>query len=131
MFYLILTFLLIQAPDYPKKLQELNGNYQVCLDEGKLMVNCSRDFYSQMTELMGCILEDLKENSPKQMSHSIFQTQQKWEIDTQTKFDLINQRLDSITKANGIAPLDEVMFAYNDKALIIEERIVELIEQLK
>lgn len=130
-FYLILSLLFIQEPDYQKKLQELNVTYQNCLDEGKAMVNCSRDFLSQMGELMDRILIDFQENAPKEKSDLILQNQRDWEVKIQDKFNLINQRLDSVTLSNGAVPRDEVMFAYNDKALIIEERIIELIDQLK
>lgn len=130
-FYLILSFLFIQEPDYQKKLQELNVTYQNCLDEGKAMVNCSRDFLSQMGELMDRILIDFQENAPKEKSDLILQNQREWEVKIQDKFNLINQRLDSVTSSNGAVPQDEVMFSYNDKALIIEERIIELIDQLK
>ncbi|MDI1324309.1 MAG: hypothetical protein PSV36_16270 [Algoriphagus sp.] len=130
-FYLILSLLFIQDPDYPKKLQELNVTYQNCLDEGKAMVNCSRDFLSQMGELMDRILMDFQENSPKEKSDLILQNQSEWEVKIQEKFNLINQRLDSLTLSSGAIPHDELMFAYNDKARIFEERIIELIDQLK
>ncbi len=130
-FYLILSLLFIQEPDYQKKLQELNVTYQNCLDEGRAMVNCSRDFLSQMGELMDRILIDFQENSPKEKSDLILQNQREWEVKIQDKFNLINQRLDSVTLSNGAVPQDEVMFSHNDKARIFEERIIELIDQLK
>jgi mevalonate kinase len=110
-FYLILSFLLIQEPDYQKKLQELNVTYQNCLDEGKIMVNCSRDFLSQMGELMDRILIDFQENAPKEKSDLILQNQREWEAKIQEKFNLINQRLDSLTLSSGAVPQDELMFS--------------------
>lgn len=95
------------------------------------MVNCSMDFLSQMGELMDRILIDFQENAPKEKSDLILQNQREWEVKIQNKFNLINQRLDSVTLSNGAVPQDEVMFSYKDKALIIEERIIELIDQLK
>lgn len=130
-FYLILSLLFIQEPDYQKKLQELNVTYQHCLDEGKAMVNCSRDFLSKMGELMDRILLDFQENAPKEKSDLILQNQKEWEVKIQDKFNLINQRLDSVTLSSEAIPHDELMFSYNDKARIIEERIIELIDQLK
>ena len=130
-FYLILSLLFIQELDFPKKLQELNVTYQNCLDEGKSMANCSRDFLSQMGELMDRIIMDFKENTPKEKSDLILQNQREWEVKIQDKFNLINQRLDSVTLSSGAVPQDELMFSYNDRARIIEERIIELIEQLK
>lgn len=105
--------------------------YQNCLDEGRAMVNCSWDFLSQMGELMDRILIDFQENSPKEKSDLILQNQREWEVKIQDKFNLINQRLDSVTLSNGAVPQDEVMFSHNDKARIFEERIIELIDQLK
>lgn len=105
--------------------------YQNCLDEGKSMANCSRDFLSQMGELMDRIIMDFKENTPKEKSDLILQNQREWEVKIQDKFNLINQRLDSVTLSSGAVPQDELMFSYNDRARIIEERIIELIEQLK
>lgn len=131
MLYFILPFLFIQEPDYPKKLQELNFVYQNCLDEGKFMMNCSMDFYSQMEKLMNCILVDFQENSLKEKSDLILRNQTEWETKTLPRFNRIDQRLDSVTGLYGKTPLDEVMFAYNQRALIIEERIIELIDQLK
>lgn len=130
-FYLILSFLLIQEPDYPKKLQEHNSTYQNCLDEAKIMVNCSRDFLSQMGDLMDRILLDIQENAPKEKSDSILQNQRGWEVKIQDKFNLINQRLDSLALTNSAVPQDDVMFANNDKARIFEERIIELIDLLR
>ncbi len=130
-FYLILSFLFIQEPDYPKKLQELNETYQNCLDEGKAMVNCSRDFLSQMGDLMDRILIDFQENAPKEKSDLILQNQKEWEAKIQDKFNLINQRLDSLALTNSVVPQDDVMFANNDKARIFEERIIELIDLLR
>lgn len=129
--YLILSLLFIQEPDYQKKIENLNVTYQNCLDEGKAMVNCSRDFLSQMGELMDLILLDIKENAPKDKSDLILQNQREWEVKIQDKFNLINQRLDSLALTNGEVPNDEVMFANNDRARIFEERIIELIDQLK
>lgn len=105
--------------------------YQNCLDVGKAMVNCSRDFLSQMGEFMDRILIDIQESAPKEKSDLILQNQREWEIKIQDKFNLINQRLDSLALTNGAVPHDEVMFANNARARIFEERIVELIEQLK
>lgn len=105
--------------------------YQNSLDEGKAMVNCSRDFLSQMGELMDRILLDIKENAPKEKSDLILQNQREWEAKIQEKFNLINQRLDSVALSSGTIPHDELIFAYNDKAEIFEERIIELIDQLK
>ena len=130
-FYLFLSLLFIQEPDYQKKIEELNLTYQNCLDQGKAMVNCSRDFLSQMGELMDLILLDIKENAPKDKSDLILQNQREWEVKIQDKFNLINQRLDSLALTNGEVPHDEVMFANNDRARIFVERIVELIDQLK
>ncbi len=87
-------------------------------------MNCSRDFLSQMGELMDRILIDFQENASKEKSDLILQNQREWEVKIQDKFNLINQRLDSITLSNGAVLRDEVMFAYNDKALIIEERMI-------
>lgn len=129
-FYLILSFLLIQEPDYLKKLQEHNSTYQNCLDEGKAMMNCSRDFLSQMGELMDRILIDFQENAPKEKSDLILQNQREWEVKIQDKLNLVDQRLDSLA-LNGAIPQDDVMFANNDKARVFEERIIELIDQLE
>lgn len=132
MFKLILIFQLLisQEPDYPKRVLEINETYQKCLDEGKFMKNCSLEFYSQMDELMGLILLDFRENESKEKSDYIHQNQKEWEVKIQSRFDKINQRLDSVTANNGSAPQDEVMFADNERAQIIEERIVELIKLL-
>ncbi len=129
--YLTISLLFIQEPDYPKKLQELNVTYQNCLDGGKAMVNCSSDFLSEMGELMDRILIDFQENAPKEKSDLILQNQKEWEVKIQDKFNLINQRLDSLALTNGAVPHDDVMFANNDKARIFEERIIELIDQLE
>ncbi len=130
MLFLLLALFNFQEPDYQKKLQELNSTYQNCLDEGQAMMDCSRDFYSEMGELMELILIDIQENSPLEYSDSIIQNQRVWEVKIEDKFNLINQRLDSVTPSRGAIPHDELMFAYNDKAQIIEERIVELIKVL-
>ena len=84
-----------------------------------------------MGELMDRILIDFQENAPKEKSDLILQNQKEWEFKIQEKFNLINQRLDSVTLSSGAIPHDELMFAYNDKARIFEERIFELIDQLK
>ena len=131
MLYLILALFYIQEPDYQKKIEELNVTYQNCLDEGIAMVNCSRDFLSQMGELMDRILFDFQENSSKEKSDLILQNQREWEVKIQGKFNLIDQRLDSLALKNGAIPQDDVMFANYDKARIFEERIIELIDQLK
>ncbi len=131
MLYLILALFYIQEPDYQKKIEELNVTYQNCLDEGKSMVNCSRDFLSQMGELMDRILIDIQKNAPKEKSDLILQNQREWEVKIQDKFDLINQRLDSLALTNGAVPQDDVLFANNDRARIFEDRIAELIEKLK
>jgi hypothetical protein len=131
MLYLILALFYIQEPDYQKKIEELNVTYQNCLDEGKSMVNCSRDFLSQMGELMDRILIDIQKNAPKEKSDLILQNQREWEVKIQDKFDLINQRLDSLALTNGVVPQDDVLFANNDRARIFEDRIAELIDQLK
>lgn len=131
MLYLILALFYIQEPDYQKKIEELNVTYQNCLDEGKSMVNCSRDFLSQMGDLMDRILIDIQKNAPKEKSDLILQNQREWEVKIQDKFDLINQRLDSLALTNGAVPQDDVLFANNDRARIFEERIIELIEKLK
>ena len=131
MLYLILALFYIQEPDYQKKIEELNVTYQNCLDEGIAMVNCSRDFLSQMGELMDRILFDFQENSSKEKSGLILQNQREWEVKIQGKFNLIDQRLDSLALKNGAIPQDDVMFANYDKGRIFEERIIELIDQLK
>lgn len=131
MLYLILALFYIQEPDYQKKIEELNVTYQNCLDEGIAMVNCSRDFLSQMGELMDRILFDFQENSSKEKSDLILQNQREWEVKIQGKFNLIDQRLDSLALKNGAIPQDDVMFANYDKGRIFEERIIELIDQLK
>lgn len=95
------------------------------------MVNCSTDFLSQMGGLMDQILIDIQENAPKEKSDLILQNQREWEVKIQDKFNLINQRLDSVSLSSGVVPHDDVMFANNDRARIFEERIVELIDQLK
>ena len=131
MLYLILALFYIQEPDYQKKIEELNMTYQNCLDEGKSMVNCSRDFLSQMGDLMDRILIDIQKKAPKEKSDLILQNQREWEVKIQDKFDLINQRLDSLALTNGAVPQDDVLFANNDRARIFEDRIAELIEKLK
>jgi mevalonate kinase len=130
-FYLFLSLLFIQEPDYQKKIVELNVTYQNCLDEGKAMVNCSRDFLSQMGELMDRILLDIQKNAPREQSDLILQNQSEWEVKIQEKFNLINQRLDSVSLSSGVVPQDDVMFANNDRARIFEDRIIELIDLLK
>jgi hypothetical protein len=131
MLYLILALFYIQEPDYQKKIEELNMTYQNCLDEGKSMVNCSRDFLSQMGDLMDRILIDIQKKAPKEKSDLILQNQREWEVKIEDKFDLINQRLDSLALTNGVVPQDDVLFANNDRARIFEDRIAELIDQLK
>lgn len=130
MLILLLALFYIQEPDYPKKLQEINVTYQNCLDEGQAMVGCSRVFLSQMGELMDQILVDFQENSTKEKKDSLLQNQKEWEVKIQDKFDLINHKLDSLAQSNGAVPHDEMMIANNDKAMSIEERIVELIKRL-
>jgi hypothetical protein len=126
---LLISLLFLKSPDYEKQLEVLNETYQNCLDEGKFMMNCSMDFYDQMEELMNLILLDFQENESKEKLDLILQDQKDWEIKIQPEFVLINQKLDSMTMQ--AVPLDELMFAYNDRARIIEDRINQLILFLK
>lgn len=61
----LIFLLFLNSQDYEKQLAALNETYQNCLDEGKIMVNCSRDFLTQATELMNLILEDYQKNGFK------------------------------------------------------------------
>ncbi len=130
-FLLLLSLFFTKAPDYKKQLAALKETYQNCLDEGKFMMNCSRDFYDQLEELMNHILLDFQENASQEKLEAILESQEEWEIEIQPEFSLINQKLDSVTGPNGAVPLDDLMFAYNDRARIIEDRINQLILFLK
>ena len=126
-FLLLFSLFITETPDYEKQLALLNETHQNCLDEGKFMLNCSMDFYNQLEELMNLILLDFQENASKEKLNSILENQKVWEIRILPEFTLINQKLDSATAPNGAVPLDELMFAYNDRARIIEDRINQLI----
>ncbi|MDG1277586.1 MAG: hypothetical protein P8O16_09920 [Algoriphagus sp.] len=126
-FLLLFSLFITETPDYEKQLALLNETHQNCLGEGKFMMNCSMDFYNQLEELMNLILLDFQENASKEKLNSILESQKVWEIRILPEFTLINQKLDSATAPNGAVPLDELMFAYNDRARIIEDRINQLI----
>ena len=126
-FLLLFSLFITETPDYEKQLALLNETHQNCLDEGKFMMNCYMDFYNQLEELMNLILLDFQENASKEKLNSILESQKAWEIRILPEFTLINQKLDSATAPNGAVPLDELMFAFNDRARILEDRINQLI----
>jgi len=126
-FLLLFSLFITENPDYEKQLALLNETHQNCLDKGKFMMNCSMDFYDQLEELMNLILLDFQENASKEKLNSILESQKAWEIRIKPEFNLINQKLDSATAPNGAVALDELIFAYNNRARIIEDRVNQLI----
>jgi len=128
---LFIFLLFLNSQDYEKQLAVLNETYQNCLDEGKFMMNCSRNFYNQLEELMNHILLDFQENASQEKLDAILESQEEWEIRIKPEFTLINKKLDSAIAPNEAVPQDELMFAYHDRARIIEDRISQLILFLK
>lgn len=131
MLYFILLLTFIQPADYQKKLDEINTSYQNCLDEGKIMVNCSQTFLSEIDQLLLEVLTDIKESFTNEQVDSLLQNQKDWELRREHQSNLLNKRLDSLAKVDGMLSQDDRMFAYNEKALFIEKRIQELILHLK
>ena len=127
----LIFLLFLNSQDYEKQLAALNETYQNCLDEGKIMVNCSRDFLTQATELMNLILEDYQKTASKRKFSRFLLNQKNWEVEKNKKFEKINSQLDSVQEVHGMIPMDELMFARNDRARIIEDRINQLILFLK
>ncbi|WP_026955135.1 hypothetical protein [Algoriphagus vanfongensis] len=131
MLYFILLLTFIQPADCQKKLDEINTSYQNCLDEGKIMVNCSQTFLSEMDQLLYEVLTDIKESFTNEQVDSLLQNQKDWELRREHQSNLLNNRLDSLAKVDGMVSQDDRMFTYNEKALFIEKRIQELILHLK
>lgn len=131
MLYFILLLTFIQPADCQKKLDEINTSYQNCLDEGKIMVNCSQTFLSEMDQLLYEVLTDIKESFTNEQVDSLLQNQKDWELRREHQSNLLNNRLDSLAKVDGLVSQDDRMFTYNEKALFIEKRIQELILHLK
>lgn len=131
MLYFILLLTFIQPADCQKKLDEINTSYQNCLDEGKIMVNCSQTFLSEMDQLLYEFLTDIKESFTNEQVDSLLQNQKGWELRREHQSNLLNNRLDSLAKVDGMVSQDDRMFTYNEKALFIEKRIQELILHLK
>ena len=80
---------------------------------------------------MNHILLDFQENASQEKLDAILESQEEWEIRIKPEFTLINKKLDSAIAPNWAVPQDELMFAYHDRARIIEDRISQLILFLK
>ena len=109
----------------------LSKQYQDCLDRGKYMLGCSKQFYFQMDSLLNVVYTNLRSTLTKEQQLVITRAQQQWLTQRDAHF---KQTLAKFKKANpghspygsAIGAQDDAMFMYDENAEFVKKRVLSL-----
>jgi len=106
------------------QMDTLEARYQVCLDHGSNMLDCSVNYFFTMDSVLNAFYKKIMSNLDPVKKHQLRTEQRNWLKETNTKFKQIEKEVKAENPEGGEDP---EMFIYDKKAKIINERIREFI----
>lgn len=131
---LILLFLIFLSckseRDFTFEIEQLSKKHQKCLDSGKNMINCSRQFYSEMNQMLKIVFEECEISLTESEKESLKREQHLWSKKREQYFAEQNQNFKDKIKSEEWGP-DMYMIVYQNDADFVKARIIELIDRMK
>lgn len=131
--FLTITFGFFCLTGYSQTLNTINNlerEYQKCLDKGQFMLGCANTFYSQIDSLLNLQYKKLRSNCDIVQKVNLKNDQLKWLAVRDKQFQFNKQQVQKEAKANGYkGGQDEIMVLTDKNAIFVKERVIELINK--
>lgn len=115
-----------------KTVDSLQNEEQKCLDKGQYMLGCSLNFYDQMDSLLNVVYFKLYHSLDTINQTNLKREQKRWLVKRDNIFKLNSQKIHKEAVKEGFdGGQDERMIIAEKNAIVVKQRVLELIVQLK
>jgi uncharacterized protein YecT (DUF1311 family) len=129
--FLLLIFLSCKPEkDYKPEIEQLSIKHQKCLDSGKNMMECSRQFYFEMNQMLNIVYEDCRISLNESEQESLKKEQLLWLKKRDQYFAEQNRDFSYKIKSEEWGQ-DMYMIVYQNDADFVKARVVELISKME
>jgi uncharacterized protein YecT (DUF1311 family) len=117
-------------------VEAMENHYQSCLDQGKDMFGCSKQYYHAMDSMLNVVYNKLRSALDSAHKAKLKKQQVQWLSKPDSYFD----KTKNVFKTNnpGIDPYgeafggqDDAMIMFDQNAAFVQQRVLELISQLQ
>lgn len=111
-----------------RAVEDMAARHQTCLDEGRHMLQCSREYYRQMDSLLNMTYKNLYSGMAPAEREMLKKEQVSW---LRRRDEYFKEQQAKYRKSfdAGEMGADMFMVVYDDDAEFVKERILELIDQ--
>ncbi|PWA06574.1 hypothetical protein [Flavobacterium psychrotolerans] len=131
---IILLFLIFMSckseRDFNFEIEQLSEKHQKCLDSGKNMMNCSRQFHFEMNHMLKIVLKECRISLNKTEQESLEREQLLWSKKREQYITEQNQEFNDKIKSEEWGQ-DMYMAVYQNDADFVKARVLELIKRMK
>ena len=117
--------------EYKEHLKTIDKQYQLCLDKGEAMHECSRQYMLRMDSMLNIIYKDLISIYDKKEQDELRIKELIWIKEKDNKFTIEWNNLKKLNIQNGFIPQDDKMMTYDNEAKFIRKRVDELVAELE
>ncbi|WP_339608106.1 lysozyme inhibitor LprI family protein [uncultured Roseivirga sp.] len=120
---ILLNTVILQAQDFGKDLEHLAETNQKCLDKGRFMLDCERNYYTQIDSMLNAVYNHIRKPMTEEQKSDLKTAQLSWLKARDKKFNEINK------EDIGLGGQDEMLIKYQKKATYVLDRINYFIKQ--